>query len=175
MPSSESFVSLVPEIGYRFAGYVDGEGHFAIKRARKKRTGRLNYACSFVLHVRDDDRAILETFQEAIGGVGAIYDIGERIKPGMHTRPTAMWAVNNQRECLRLVDIFEEFSLWTKKARDFAIWAQAVRYWNGPKPEGWGPMARWMEQIVAVRQYEPVELPLEAWVPAPTLFDEEEI
>lgn len=155
MPSEASNVSIRPEIGYRFAGYVDGEGHFAITRRQKSTAKQPNYQCSFALHIRDDDRHVLEAFQHELGGIGHMYEVGARHKPGQtNTKPTAMWTVNRKSECLLLVSIFEEYRLWSKKAGDFHIWAKAVRYKHGPQTEGLAPLERWFNEIRANRQYD---------------------
>jgi hypothetical protein len=146
--------SVSPEIGYRFAGYVDGEGHFAINRATKP-SGTFVYGCTFVIHIRDDDRHVLERFQVELGGIGAMYEVGARFKPGQtNTKPTVMWHIQNKAGCLFLVEVFEQYRLWTKKAGDFHIWAKAVRYLHGPRPEGKAPLERWFHEIRASRKYD---------------------
>jgi hypothetical protein len=47
---------LSPDVGFRFAGYVDGEGHFAIIRRQRPRDRWPIYTCSFAPHIRDDER-----------------------------------------------------------------------------------------------------------------------
>lgn len=55
--AAESKSATSPDFGHYFAGIADGEGHFAIRRGSPK--GKPGYACSFVLIMRDDDRAEL--------------------------------------------------------------------------------------------------------------------
>jgi len=168
--------NVSPEIGYRFAGYVDGEGHFAITRNTKPRTGTISYGVAFAVHVRADDRAVLERFQNELGGVGRLYEVAEQTRStGYTSRPTTMWTVNRKRDCLILVDLFETYRLWTKKASDFHIWAKATRYMNGPKPEGWAPMAGWFDEIRAVRAYDAPELDDTTRLPDLLLFNSEEV
>jgi hypothetical protein len=152
--SAERSVSIKPEIGYRFAGYVDGEGHFAISRQTRPNRKPV-YGCGFVIHIRDDDRHVLERFQSEFGGLGSMYEIAARFKPGQtNTKPTVAWHIQNKAGCLFLVELFEDYQLWTKKARDFHIWAKAVRYLHGPRPEGDAPLVRWFHEIRASRKYE---------------------
>jgi len=147
---------VTPEIGYRLAGFCDGEGHFGIVRQKKPRTGSVIYACVFALHVRDDDTGAVERYQEATG-LGVIYNSGPRATPQIAANPVVMWRIHRKRDCLSLVQIFETYPLWTKKARDFEIWAKAVRYLNGDKPLGWAPMESWWREIREVREYEAPE------------------
>jgi hypothetical protein len=152
-------VSFYPEGGFRLAALTDGEGHFAIIRAHKRNTGTLNYSCAFAINVRADDLPLLERFHDALG-LGQLYVSDSRgvQEQRPNNRPMAAWRVHNQADCLALVELFETYPLWSKKQRDFAIWAKAVRYWNSPKPDGWAPMAQWWEEIRAVREYESIEI-----------------
>ena len=168
--------SVIPEVGYHFAGYVDGEGHFAITRNTKPRTGTVSYGVAFAMHVRADDRAVLERYQKELGGIGRLYEVAEQTRStGYTSRPTSMWTIHRKADCLILVNLFETYRLWTKKATDFHIWAKAVRYMNGPKPEGWAPMARWFEEIRAVRAYDSDGFESPARLPDLLLFDDQEL
>lgn len=174
--SEASNTASVPaaEFGARLAGITDGEGHFAITRQRRE--GRVdNYGCGFVLNMRDDDTPFIEWLHEQSGGLGNIYHTRAiRQRTGWITNPTVYWRVENKSDCLKLLPIFERYPPLSKKARDFEIWAQAVRYWNGPKPEGSAPMARWYEEIRRVRAYrgqDPIEAELHE-LTALSLFDE---
>lgn len=157
----------MPELGYRLAAFTDGEGHFGIVRQRKA-TGTYVYGVVFVIPLRRDDRAILERFQDEVG-VGSLYDVERHNKWG---NPQSRWVVQNKADCQRLVEIFDEFPLWSKKQRDYAIWREAVLYMQGPRPEGSVPLARWFDEIKAVRQYDAPEVEAYELEPLPTLFDE---
>lgn len=172
---SEQNVSIAPNVGFRFAGYVDGEGHFAVTRNTKPRTGAVSYGVGFAMQIRADDRAVLERYQKELGGMGRLYEVASQTRStGYTSKPTVMWQINRKRDCLILVELFETYRLWTKKATDFHIWAKAVRYMNGPRPEGWAPMARWFDEIRAVRVYDSAEIEI-ARLPDLLLFDDEEL
>lgn len=170
------YPEVAPDIGYRLAGYIDGEGSFAITKQRSGNGGRkISYGCAFIIQVRDDDLAALELYQQATG-VGVLYLFQRSVNskwtlPG--SKPYAKWQVQNKRDCLRMAEILEQYPLVTKKARDCAIWIQAVRYWNGPKPEGQVPLERWFREIREVRRYEAPDIeeitsewtPLELFTP----------
>lgn len=163
------------DVGYQLAGYTDGEGCFHIKRAKSKRRRYPSYTCEFVVNVRWDDRAALEFYREQTG-LGTVYFIKRGNYDVVNAQPLARWAVQRQAECLEVVRIFEEYPLRTKKARDFAIWAQAVRYLNSAKPEGMEPLARWYQAIRDVRVFD-VDLlpePVELDELTPALFDFED-
>lgn len=161
-------------VGYYLAGLTDGEGHFGI--SKNTRRGRNHHGCLFIINMRLDDLPLLEWLHEQTGGLGSIgRNQGLRQRQGWETRPVAAWRVYSKAECLELVHIFEEYPLHSKKARDFTIWAQAVRYLNGPQPEGIAPMARWFEEIRLVRAYVEGESPdftYEDELAALSLFDE---
>lgn len=163
-----------PDFGHYFAGIADGEGHFSIRRQSK---GKPGYACAFVLVMRDDDREFVEWLRDTTG-LGAVYWHKARQKVGHFSKPQVMWQVQNKADCCALADIFEEYPLRTRKARDCAIWISAVRYQASARPYGWEPMARWFELIRETRQYdggesvedEPLDIlslfPDEAWATA---------
>lgn len=152
--SNVSRVPLAPEVGYRLAGFVDGEACFSIGRHVKKATGTVLYMPAFTLNLRDDDAEVLRRYHRETG-LGRVYQGGYRERPGYrNSKPLFMWQINTKAECLALVEILERFELWSKKRRDFEVWAKAVRYWNGPKPEGNAPLERWFHEIREVRKYD---------------------
>lgn len=171
----QSLLVIPPEVGYRLAGFCDGEAHFGIGRVRKpaRRRVPITHHCLFAVNLRWDDRAVLEHYREATG-LGVIH-FNSRGRQRAFGNPLAMWRIERKEECLALVAILEEYPLWSKKLRDFAIWAQAVRYWNGPRREGQEPLARWFAEIRAVRGYE--SEPFEPYKPQPeaVLFDYESV
>lgn len=146
------------ETGFRLASFADGEGHFAIVRSRKVTTRTWVYGCAFIAQLRDDDEEWLARLR-ALTGLGGFTRSGKRnLRGGWHSKPQIRWAIQTKAECLRLVEMFDKYPLWSKKARDFAIWRQAVRYWCGPKPEGNAPLERWFHEIRAIREYAPGDL-----------------
>lgn len=146
--------SIRSDFGHYFAGIADGEGHFSIQKQSRSKPG---YHCAFVLIMRDDDSDFVEWLRETTG-LGAVYYQPERQKVGHLSKPQVMWQVQNKADCCALADIFEQYPLHTRKARDCAIWIKAVRYQSSDRPEGWEPMARWFREIRAVREYEGREL-----------------
>ena len=134
------------------AGFIDGEGCF---RVHKEKGGGY-YACHFALKLRDDERAILERIvtETSIG----------HIKPDItgrgNSRPCLVWVVQSKAECVKLVALLDEFPLRAKKSRDYAIWREAVCYWQTMKrgnrwhgPRDWSRMIAFKSAIEAARAY----------------------
>ena len=111
------YPSIDPELGYRLASFADGEGSFII--ARK------GYSCTFVVQLRRDDRALIERYRDEVG-IGSIYFAHSKPSEGRNNKPKVRWSVQKQADCLRLVHIFDEYQLWSKKAREYEIWRRAV-------------------------------------------------
>ena len=112
--------------GHYLAGLTDGEGCFAIWKTVRPRK-RDGWRCAFLIHLRRDDLPLLEALQ-AETGLGRI-NLGRRSKVG-GDHPSVRWVVARKAECLQLVSIFEAYPLRSKKARDFEVWAEAVRAWS---------------------------------------------
>lgn len=120
---STSYNQIQPEhLGHYLAGLSDGEACFSISRV----SGQNSYRCDFIIHLRADDRPLLEWLRDATG-VGRI-DMGRRVKQG-GDQPSWRWVVSRKKDCLDLVAFFEQYPLRSKKAKDFEIWAEAVRAW----------------------------------------------
>lgn len=120
---------VTPEVGLRLASLADGEGCFVLSRQHKN--GRTTHQCSFVVKMRADDLPFLKLFQRATG-LGRVYRHKASADATRSNSPSASWTVQSSAECLALVEIFERYPLWSKKARDLAVWARAVRYWTAP-------------------------------------------
>jgi hypothetical protein len=148
-----------PAFGNWLAGFVDGEGCFYIARiaTRKKGVEYVNYRCAFTIGLRDDDRAIIEEIRNTFG-FGLMADVKPR---GIGKSPMVYLQVLNKADVLLLVDFFDRFPLRAKKARDFAIWREAVLEWNSKLRGGgrhigrqdWSRMAELHEELKAVRKY----------------------
>lgn len=144
---------LTPEIGYRLASLIDGEGCFYITKRTKHKASPL-YQCGFAMNMREDDTEILARFQRETQ-LGKLYRVSSA---GVLGRPQTTWRIHSKSHCLALVRILDEYPLWSKKARDFTIWREAVIYMHGPRPEGKLPLERWFHEIRAVREFIPGEV-----------------
>jgi hypothetical protein len=105
--------------GNWLAGFIDGEGSFLIGRS----AGGSAW-CNFRLAVRDDDGMVLEQIAERTGLGNVTY------LRRLHTYRQACWYVGSKADCRALVDILDAHPLRAKKARDYAIWREAVFLWG---------------------------------------------
>jgi hypothetical protein len=152
---------ISPEIGFRFAALTDGEGHFSIRKNGRSRA----WTCCFTIKLRADDFAMLERFRAEVG-LGSIYNATCKPTPGRDNKPSVQWHIQTKDECRRLVPIFEEYTLWSRKAEQFEVWAAAVRYWCAPESSlgrdtwgrmrqhiDWTPMHELASTLKSLREY----------------------
>lgn len=116
--------------GYWLAGFLDGEGHFGVRRK-----GISAFTCCVTVNLRRDDEPLLHEIV-AQTGLGVVYD--QNAPPQGH--PQVRWDVAKKPEVVALCDILDAHPLRSKKARDFAIWREAVGVWatvsRGGAPSG---------------------------------------
>ena len=108
------------DFGYWLAGLIDGEGCFHIKRVGGAGGSLI---CTMIVGLRVDDRPILEEVRQATG-IGALYEA---------RRPSCTllrWEVTRKAECVELISILDRYPLRTRKARDYALWREAVNTWQ---------------------------------------------
>lgn len=139
-----------------FAGFVDGEGcfFFSINEARKA------YHIALQIHLRDDDLPLLLEIQERLR-MGNIYRKPGRSQQEGHSgsRPSAVWSACRQSDCLRLVYLFEEYPLRSKKGKDYEVWGRAVReLCKGAASRNEAKLQYWQDRLKLVRQYDPCEV-----------------
>lgn len=117
-------VRVSPEVGHRLAALCDGEGHFGIRRAESA------YKCLFVVGLRADDAEFLHRMRDEVG-LGSVTTFRAYPTTGGRKRsPAAHWRISAKHECFVLVGILDEYPLWSKKAREYAIWREAVISWQ---------------------------------------------
>ena len=105
------------------AGFTDGEGCFSLPIVNRHIRGGL-VVPAFSIGLRADDAAILRTLQGAFGGTAGV-------QPAWgNSAPKFKWYVHSKRELAGLVEYFDRFPLRAKKARDFALWREAVRIYR---------------------------------------------
>lgn len=140
--------------GHWFAGFVDGEGCFYIADLGASRPGVLRPR--FSLTLRCDDRPLIDRLRNEIN-VGTIHEY-EPAGPG---KRVVRFVVQSQSDCEILVALFTAHPLRSKKARDFAIWAKAVKtaskITKGPNKERnsahYAKLRGYKEELKAVRAY----------------------
>ncbi len=109
--------------GDYIAGFVDGEGCFALKFRRDVRHERKNkpvyfyWDIEFAIGLRGDDREILERIKGTLG-CGKI---------SMDKRGTAQYSVDDIDDLSsKIVPFFEKYQLRAKKKLDFDLWKEAL-------------------------------------------------
>lgn len=107
---------VADDLGHWLAGLTDGEGCFYIGQN----------LCSFTIKLRDDDAQLIEDVREQLGGIGRV---SHTRNDGGTRRPQVRWDVNRKAELVWLTRLFDAFPLRSKKARDYAIWREAVIDW----------------------------------------------
>lgn len=154
---TERYPEVPDDFGHWLAGFLDGEGTFAITQTSKDGTWRM--VCQVLL--RRDDQPILEEIRTRTG-------LG-RVRTRNHftglpgSKPQCIWVVARKDDVLRLVQILDAHPLRAKKARDYAIWREAVLYWNTlphihrNRRHDWGPIPGLQARLRAIRAYEPVD------------------
>lgn len=153
--------------GYWFSGFVDGEGHFSVQR--QQRATYVGHAISFQLKVRRDDRDIIEKINEELG-YGWLCFPARRNEGG--SKPQIGWGVTSGEDCLALVELLERYPLRSKKARDFVIWSEAVRYFVGVKryrgglggPADWSKMEEYAVALSTGRVYNEYDASDACWI-----------
>ena len=151
----EAPVDLDPAFGHYLAGFIDGEGSFRVA----ENNGGRSLCCRFSIKLREDDRDILVEAKQRLGIGTLLRDTSQ----GTHrtSKPSARWQVYDRPGCLKLVAVLDAYPLRAKKARDYAIWREAVFEWGrvgGVRsgyagPANWGRMRELKAQIEEVRRY----------------------
>lgn len=110
------------------AGFVDGEGCFALsvrRDVRHERTSKATYyawKASFAICLRSDDHFILDEIKRRFECGSVTYTV---------KKATVRFQVSNVTELYeRVVPFFKKAPLYGKKAKDFILWAEAVGILN---------------------------------------------
>lgn len=107
------------------AGFIDGEGCFAISIGRHKTLkNRAEVKLEFEIELRADDKPILERIRETLG-CGNIYDLNyDRYGWAPHVKYKISKLSDLQE---RLIPFLRKYPLQAKKRDSFAIFCRAVR------------------------------------------------
>jgi hypothetical protein len=143
--------------GHWLAGFVDGEGCFAVVPQNG------GYGCRLTVQVRADDGAVLEEIC-ARTGLGMVTTVSRAAAAGVN--PQVAWLVRAKADCQAAVLLFERYPLRAKKARDFAIWREAVAEWslkrghNRYAPQDWGRLADLKLALSEIKRFDAEACPL---------------
>jgi hypothetical protein len=178
----EAYPEVPPDFGNWLAGFIDGEGCFRIHRHVSRR-GAVYYQCRFLITIRHDDRPILEEIRRILG-VGTLCVNRRQYARNENHKPVSILYVDCRAGAARLVEILDRYPLRAKKARDYALWREAVLFWLARSHLGssrragqgrdWGRVEELRRALMDGRRFEE-ELrgpPPELATPPPALFDE---
>jgi hypothetical protein len=137
------------------AGFIDGEGSFLIQPTGGPRC--VSWQCGLTLTLRRDDRPVLEEIMRRTE-VGVVYDGDYRRG---RSSPTSRWQVMKKPDVIALKTLLAQCRLRSKKARDYAIWFEAVNVWATVGRNGgvatwddqWSRMAELAEELKSGRCY----------------------
>lgn len=145
------------ELGGFLAGFIEGEACFSIVRQSRG----FGYRCAMRLCSRADDAGLIHDLA-AKTHIGTV----RPVKAQRTSRPQMSWSVVAKADCLRLIEILDQYPLRGRKSRDFAIWRAAVNWWVGGdpaqrRPNGdWEPMGYLKERLHEAKRYNPDPLAL---------------
>lgn len=133
---ADGYPSLGPKLGGFLAGFIEGEGSFTIDRQSRGD----NHRCVMSAVARDDDAPLIRELASST----ALGTVTTRRRS--RSRPQVAWTVTAKSDCKRLVELLDVYPLRGRKARDYAIWAAAMRWWIDTDPtrlyrnRDWAPM-----------------------------------
>lgn len=115
------------------AGFLDGEGSFLIGcKHYPDRPRKYRYAPELKVQLRADDEGAVHWLQEALGCRGYFYHRPSR-RPslfGNASHPTVEITWRSMRDLTSIVAVLDRYPLLGKKARDYVLWAEAVRVYT---------------------------------------------
>jgi LAGLIDADG endonuclease len=131
--------------GHWLAGLADGEGCFIVYPVNGAQ-----YATRFTIRLRVDDWPMLEEIHRRT----AIGTLNRESRPrGTAWGDLARWTVETKAACVALVELFDTYPLRSKKARDYALWREAVLLRaTRSRGDGWERMAAISDELTAVRR-----------------------
>lgn len=99
-----------------FSGLVDGEGSFILQRVG----GKWAFA-RFAIHMRADDKPMIAEIRDKLG-FGRV----EHHKKGKIGHAFVGFVVQHVKYQLKLITLFDQFPLRSRKRRDYEIWRTFV-------------------------------------------------
>jgi hypothetical protein len=124
------------EFGHWLSGFSDGEATFMVSIKGKGATG-FNVLLTFAIMLRDDDTPILQQIQSFLG-CGRLRWYGKCGRKIANAKPICAYRVTNLDELERsVVPHFARYPLRAKKAADFRIWSECVRFAASIKRRKW--------------------------------------
>lgn len=113
---------IASSFGHWLAGFIDGEGCFYITTTTPAAAAPGALRPKFVLSLRADDRRVIETAREQLGGLGRI----DEYEPSSPGKRTVRWSIQAQADLESLCAVLDAHPLRSKKSNDYLIWREAV-------------------------------------------------
>ena len=138
-------MSLSPEWCSWFAGLVDGEGCFTIRRNR----GRW-HAAELRVNMRADDVPMMREIKATLG-------FGRICKKEYHStyrHPMIEYRVARKRDLLALVRLFDRYPLRSRKRKDYEVWRTFVLLHQDRKNATDPRLEELFNEIRTVRDFE---------------------
>lgn len=127
------------------AGFIDGEGSFCIT---KMNAGSDAWMPRFHLGLRADEAPVIRDLADVFGGSVSFTRRHNSVAAGL------TWTVAARADLRRLCDYLDHFPLRAKKARDYAIWREAVRLFVGSSADDiLEAMLALRDALTATREY----------------------
>lgn len=139
-----------PQTDAWLSGFADGEGSFFISVTNRK-DGRQSAVPGFAIWLRADDVPVLRALCDAFGGSISFNRRWGGPDWRENARPRFGWQVSGRASLRALVAYFDRFPLHAKKARDYAIWREAVEIYCGQESSRWRRNPARHEAIIALR------------------------
>lgn len=172
LPMTEASANL-PVKGWWVTGLADGESSFVATltyRSRETATGRsirvADVSHRFSIALRADDNATIEKLFRYFG----CGHVGDKKPPKdkPDANPQRMFRVDAKSDLLStIVPHFERFPLQSKKAQDFAIWKEIIKFidvelsgtkgWIRRFPEKLKQLEAMCQALSATRQFQPMD------------------
>jgi hypothetical protein len=167
--SERNLLTDIPVSGWWVTGLADGEGSFVATMTYRTRIGSrgqsihsVDISHRFSLALRADDNPTIVKLAQFFG-CGHVGDKkAPKSKPDAN--PQRIFRVDAKDQLLKIiVPHFERFPLHSKKARDFEIWKEIVRFvdvelsgtkgWVRKFPEKLERLQEMCDALVATRQF----------------------
>lgn len=126
-----------------FAGLVDGEACFSLG----KNNGHW-FKAEFRILMRADDRPMMEEIRRTLG-FGSI-----RSRPGNKgSKPCVIFSVDHRRDQMKLVQLFDQFPLRSRKRRDYEVWRTFVLLHQDRRNANNPEIEELIKEIRSVREF----------------------
>ena len=146
--------------GHWFAGFTDGEGAFMLisqQNLNRPHYTRPTLGARFMLSQRADDKTVLDEIRDKLGFGCVMYHNDNPKRPG--EKPAYRFQVHRKEDCQKLVKIFRQYPLHSRKARQFELWAKAVEAMKWAKgshtQERYDYVAALVSQLRQLREWNP--------------------